>query len=118
MTNRYDRYHLDPEVLHHGFRTEPCFVCKIVAGRNRRPQHFVYKDEHYMAFLDTYPRAYGYTPVAPKRHVEQVTADFDKENYLKLQDLVYRVTEAVRLEVGAERMYVYSYGSNQGSTLR
>jgi diadenosine tetraphosphate (Ap4A) HIT family hydrolase len=33
-----------------------------------------------------------------------------------LQWLVYRVTEAVREEVGAERMYIYTYGSNQGNS--
>jgi diadenosine tetraphosphate (Ap4A) HIT family hydrolase len=44
-----------------------------------------------------------------------VTADFTMEEYLDLQRLVYRVTEAVREEVGAERMYVYTFGSNQGS---
>src|SRR5215204_5339634 len=59
-------------------------------------------------------RAYGYTLVAPKEHREQVTADFAMKEYLDLQRLVYRVTEAVREEVGAERMYVYTFGSKQG----
>ena len=43
-----------------------------------------------------------------------MTADFAMKEYLDLQRLVYRVTEAVREEVGAERMYVYTFGSNQG----
>jgi diadenosine tetraphosphate (Ap4A) HIT family hydrolase len=38
------------------------------------------------------------------------------EEYLELQRLVYRVSEAVREEVGAERMYIYSFGSNQGNS--
>jgi hypothetical protein len=42
--------------------------------------------------------------VAPKEHREQVTGDFTMEEYIGLQRLVYRVTEAVREEVGAERM--------------
>jgi diadenosine tetraphosphate (Ap4A) HIT family hydrolase len=33
-----------------------------------------------------------------------------------LQRLVYRTTEAVREEVGAERMYVFTFGSNQGNS--
>jgi ATP adenylyltransferase len=37
------------------------------------------------------------------------------EEYLDLQRLVYGVAEAVREEVGAERMYVFSLGSNQGN---
>jgi diadenosine tetraphosphate (Ap4A) HIT family hydrolase len=37
------------------------------------------------------------------------------EEYLGLQRLVYRLTEAVRTEVGAERMYILTFGSNQGN---
>ena len=48
-------------------------------------------------------------------HREQATGDFSIEEYLDLQRLVYRVAEAVRAEVGAERMYVMTLGSNQGN---
>jgi hypothetical protein len=41
------------------------------------------------------------TLVAPKEHREQVTGDFTLEEYIGIQKLVYRVTEAVRQEVGA-----------------
>jgi diadenosine tetraphosphate (Ap4A) HIT family hydrolase len=34
--------------------------------------------------------------------------------YLDLQRLIYRVTEAVREEVGAEMMYLSTFGSHQG----
>jgi diadenosine tetraphosphate (Ap4A) HIT family hydrolase len=101
---RFERYHPDMEALHHGFRTEPCFVCRLVGG-----------DEG-IAFLDAYPSAYGYTLVAFKEHREQVTADFAMEEYVALQRLIYRVMEAVREEVGAERMYLYTLGSNQGNS--
>ena len=67
-----------------------------------------------VAFLEAFPRANGYTLVAPKEHREQVTGDFAEDEYLELQRLVYRVSEAVRGEVGAERMYMYTFGSNQG----
>ena len=59
MEERFGRYHPDMEAVHHGFQTEPCFVCKMVKGNAR-------------------------------------------------------VTEAVRQEVGAERMYIFTFGSNQG----
>ena len=114
MEERFERYHPDMEAFHHGMRTKPCFVCEIVAGVNELPQHFVYEDDEAIAFLDAYPRAYGYTLVAPKEHREQVTGDFSMREYLDLQRLVYRVTETVRAEVGAERMYLYTFGSNQG----
>lgn len=38
------------------------------------------------------------------------------EEYLGLQRLIYLVTEAVRKEVGAERMYIFTFGSNQGNS--
>jgi diadenosine tetraphosphate (Ap4A) HIT family hydrolase len=102
------------KVFHHKARTRPCFVCEVVAGTNDEPQHIVHEDDEAIAFLDSYPRAYGYTLVAPKEHSEQVTKDFSVEEYLRLQRFVYRVAEAVREEVGAERMYLYTFGSNQG----
>ena len=115
MEERFERYHPDMDVLHHGFRTQPCFVCRTLAGSNERPQHFVYEDDKAIALLDAYPWAYGYTLVTQKEHREQVTADFAVEEYLDLQRLVYRVTEAVREEVGAERVYLFTFGSNQGN---
>jgi histidine triad (HIT) family protein len=114
MEERFERYWPDMEAFHHGMRTKPCFVCEIVAGTMELPQHFVYEDDRPVAFLDAYPRAYGYTFVAPKDHRELVTADFTVEEYLGLQQVVYRVCEAVREEVGAEWMYLYTFGSNQG----
>ena len=116
MEARFGRYHPDMEAMHRGFRTGPCFVCEMVRGSIRFPENVIYEDERFLVFLDGYPRAYGYTLVAPKEHREQVTADFTMEEYLKLQRLVYRVTEAVREEVGAERMYIYTFGSNQGNS--
>ncbi len=114
MEERFERYWPDMEDFHHKARTRPCFVCEVVAGTNERPQHIVHENDKAIAFLDSYPRAYGYTLVAPKEHRAQVTKDFTVEEYLDLQQFVYRVTEAVRQEVGAERMYLYTFGSNQG----
>ena len=32
MEERFERYHPDVEAMHHGFRTRPCFVCRMVGG--------------------------------------------------------------------------------------
>ena len=116
MEERFGRYHPDMETIHHGFRTQPCFVCEMVNGNVLSPENIIREDEQILVFLDYYPRAYGYTLVAPKEHREQVTADFTMEKYLDLQRLVYRVTEAVREEVGTERMYIFTFGSNEGNS--
>jgi hypothetical protein len=103
MGEGYERYHPDMDAMHHGFRTEPCFICTMVQGEVRFAENIIYEDEGALVFLDGYPRAYGYTLVAPKEHREQVTGDFTMEEYIDLQQLVYQVTEAVRQEVSAER---------------
>jgi diadenosine tetraphosphate (Ap4A) HIT family hydrolase len=115
VEKRFERYHPDMDAMHHGFRTQPCFICRMVQGDVRFPENIIYEDDRALVFLDGYPRAYGYTLVAPKEHREQVTGDFSIAEYLDLQRLLYRVSEAVREEVGAERMYLYTFGSNQGN---
>ena len=116
MEERFGRYHPDMEAMHRGFRTEPCFVCRMVEGDVRFSENVIYEDGLALVFLDGYPRAYGYTLVAPREHREQVTGDFTSDEYIGLQKLVYRVTEAVRQEVGAERMYIFTFGSNEGNS--
>jgi diadenosine tetraphosphate (Ap4A) HIT family hydrolase len=109
VEERFERYHPDMDDVHRGFRTQPCFICTMVQGHVRFPENIIYEDDRALVFLDGYPRAYGYTLVAPKGHREQVTADFSIAEYLDLQHLLYRVTEAVREEVGAERMLINGY---------
>jgi diadenosine tetraphosphate (Ap4A) HIT family hydrolase len=114
MEERFERYHPNINALHRDFQTQPCFVCEVVADTNELPQHIVYEDDEVIAFLDAYPRQYGYTLVAPKEHREQVTGDFTINEYLNLQRLIYQVSEAVRRGVDAERMYIFTFGSNEG----
>jgi diadenosine tetraphosphate (Ap4A) HIT family hydrolase len=114
--SRRERYLPDLDAYHERARTGPCFVCGIVA---RDPDfshhHIVYEDEDAVAFFNRWPTQYGYTLVAPKEHREQATGDFTVDEYLALQRIVYGVAEAVRAEVGAQRMYVMSLGSNGGN---
>ncbi len=115
MEQGFGRYFPDMEAMHRRFQAQPCFICRMVAEDVLFPENIVYEDNEALVFLDGYPRAYGYTLVAPKERREQVTADFALKEYLSLQSLVYRFAEAVREEVGAERMYLYAVGSNQGN---
>lgn len=111
----YERYQIDSEAYVHRAQTGPCFICKIIEGEPDVPTYWVYQDDQVIAFLDYYPRAVGYTLVAPRKHLEQVTGDFMREEYLAVQERVHRIAEAVRAAVGAERMYLLSLGSNQGN---
>ena len=116
MNTTYERYYPDMGVLHNTFRTGPCFVCEIVRGSPDTLRYIVYEDGKYIAFLDGYPRQLGYTLVCRKQHLEQVTKDFDLDAYLDIHRLIYHITEAVREEVDAERMYIFTFGSNQGNS--
>jgi diadenosine tetraphosphate (Ap4A) HIT family hydrolase len=109
----FERYQPDLDAYVRRVRTGSCFVCAILARDPAFPDHHVvYEDEDAIVFLAMNPTQYGYTLVAPK---EQVAGDFTVEEYLDLQRVVHRVAEAVREEVGAERVYVLSLGSNQGN---
>lgn len=92
-----------------------CFICELVAGNPDFSHHVVYEDDEAIAFLNKYPALEGYVLVAPKQHREQVTGDFDRAEYLELQDVVRRVGEAVRRTVPTERLYILSLGSQQAN---
>ncbi|MEZ4523245.1 MAG: HIT domain-containing protein [Thermomicrobiales bacterium] len=77
--------------------------------------HPVYEDEIPIAFLNKYPVLDDCTLGVPKAHRELVTGDFTAEEYLQLQQIIYRVAEPVRLGTGAERVYILSLGSQQGN---
>ena len=94
----------------------PCFICEILAGNPDYPHHIIYEDKHAIVFLNAYPALVGYTLVAPREHREQVTGDFTSAEYLQLQGLIYRVSEAVRRVVPTERVYLLSLGSQQGNS--
>jgi diadenosine tetraphosphate (Ap4A) HIT family hydrolase len=96
-------------------QTRPCFICEMVAGNPAYAHEIVYEDEWAIAFLNKYPPLYGYVLVAPRAHREQVTGDFTPNEYLALQQVIYRVAEAVRQIVEPERVYILSLGSQQGN---
>lgn len=95
-------------------QSKPCFICAIISGADTS-HHLVYRDEVAVAFLSKYPTLYGYIIVAPLQHREQVTGDFTLDEYLTLQQVVYRIGEAVRRALPTERLYILSLGSEQGN---
>jgi diadenosine tetraphosphate (Ap4A) HIT family hydrolase len=87
----------------------------MVAGDPAYAHEIIYEDDRAIAFLNKYPPLYGYVLVAPRAHREQVTGDFTPDEYLALQQVIYRVAEAVRQVVKLERVYILSLGSQQGN---
>jgi ATP adenylyltransferase len=96
-------------------RMGPCFICAIIERNPEYSNYIVYESDEAIVFLNKYPTLYGYTLVAPRRHVEHATGDFTLDEYLGLQRVIYCVAEAVRQEVPTERMYILTLGSKQGN---
>ena len=98
-----------------GIAARPCFICGLVSGDPSLAHHVVFEDDFAIAFLNRFPPLLGYVLVCPKAHVEQVTGDVSREDYLRLQGLVYEVSQAVRAVLEVERVYILSLGSQQGN---
>jgi diadenosine tetraphosphate (Ap4A) HIT family hydrolase len=93
-----------------------CFICEMLSGNPEFAHHVVYEDDKTVAFLNRYPPLYGYVLVAPKEHREQVTGDFSRDDYLALQSVIHRVSEAVRHVVPTARLYILSLGSQEANS--
>jgi diadenosine tetraphosphate (Ap4A) HIT family hydrolase len=110
-----DRRPFDVEAYIASTRAKGCFICGLVSGDPAFAHHMVFEDDFAVAFLNKHPPLAGYVLVCPKAHREQVTGDFSREDYLRLQALVYDVCEALRRTLEVERVYVLSLGSQQAN---
>src|SRR5262245_26153605 len=93
--------------------TGPCFVCAFLDGHPDYRHEAVYSDDHVVAFLSRYPTLPGYTIVAPRAHVIDVTGD--RELFRRVTDVVHDVAEALKATLPTERVYLMSLGSHQGN---
>ena len=109
------RQSFDLQTYIRDIQTRPCFICEMINGNPNYAHEIVYENEQAVAFLNKYPTLYGYVLVAPREHREQLTGDFTPGEYLALQQVIYRVAEAVRQVVKPERVYILSLGSQQGN---
>lgn len=94
-------------------RRGPCFVCGYLAGHPDYKHFPVHADEHVVAFLSRYPTLLGYTIVAPRAHVIDVTGD--RALFRRVTDVAHDVAEALKATVATERIYLMSLGSHQGN---
>ena len=85
-----------------------CIFCDILSGT--RGGHFLYEDEHHVAFLDKYPIDVGHSLVIPREHHEKIT-DMNPENVGKLFSIVPKIAKAIIDATGAD---AFSLGQNNG----
>src|SRR5262245_18080545 len=94
-------------------RKGPCFVCAYLGGHPDYAHEPVYLDDEVVAFLSRYPTQFGYTIVAPRAHVVDVTGDY--KLFRRVTDVVHDVAEALKRTLPTERVYLMSLGSHQGN---
>jgi diadenosine tetraphosphate (Ap4A) HIT family hydrolase len=88
-----------------------CFVCQLLGGNPDYEHVVIFETKTAVVFLNKFPTMFGYIIVAPKEHLCEVTGSFSEEEYLELQSLIYRTSEAVRMHLRPERVYILSIGS-------
>ena len=85
-----------------------CIFCEILDGK--RDGHFLYEDEHHVAFLDKYPIDVGHSLVIPREHHERIT-DMDSQAVGNLFAIVPKIASAILEATGAD---AFSLGQNNG----
>src|SRR5215472_6422894 len=94
-------------------RKGPCFVCAYLSGHADYEHEPIYADDPVVGFLSRYPTLLGYTIVAPRAHVVDVTGD--RKLFRRVNDVVHDVAEALKMVLPTERIYLMSLGSHQGN---
>ncbi|MFD0205509.1 MULTISPECIES: HIT family protein [Saccharothrix] len=92
-----------------------CFICEMLAGNPDYPHHVAHRDERAVVFLSRFPFMWGHLLVAPVEHREHVIGDFPLDDYLALQRVVHAAGTALTAAVPTERLYLLSFGSQQGN---
>lgn len=107
----YERQPFDTRELIKRSTTADCFICEFLKGSPGSEHVEVFSTGSHIVFLDRYPTLFGRLMVAPKRHLEDVTNDFDEAAFLSIQKLIFHTAEAVRRTLSPERVYILSLGS-------
>jgi len=110
----FPRVPFDVDAYVRRVQRSPCFICEIVSCE-RDDHHVVFRDDLCIAFLAMSPTLFGYTLVAPLEHRVDAVRGFTPDEYLALQQRVYRVGRAVESVVETDRLYICSLGSHQGN---
>ncbi len=84
---------------------DKCFICDCKISK----EEIVFENEHFIVFLDMFPPTKGYTILAPKKHVEDIT-ELSEEEYLNLQRLLYRISIAIKNAFNPQRICLVNSG--------
>ena len=89
-----------------------CIFCDIISGKT--DGHFIYQDEHHVAFLDRYPIDTGHSLVLPRNHHEKII-DMDEKNVSDLFTIVPKIAKAILKATNAD---AFSIAQNNGKAAK
>jgi len=84
---------------------EKCFICKHQID----DADIVFENDKFIAFLDLYPPTKGYTILAVKRHIEDIT-ELSEDEYLEAQKILFRISKAIKKAFGPKRICLLNSG--------
>lgn len=89
-----------------------CLACDANQGRLQPPGGAVFADDDWLLEHSLSPVLLrGWLILKPRRHVEHI-ADLTPGEYAKLGGLLARASAAMKTSLGAERVYVCSFGES------
>lgn len=89
-----------------------CVFCDIIQGK--KPGHFIYEDENYVALLDKYPIDIGHSLIMPRKHYEKIL-DMSEDKVGEMFSMVPKITKAIIKATNAD---AFSLGQNNGIAAR
>lgn len=85
---------------------EDCIFCNIIGGSI--PAHKVFENDHFLGFLDVYPKVKGHTLIIPKKHYRWV---YDVPEFGAYWEAALSATKAIRRALKPEWVSYFTYGS-------
>ncbi len=84
---------------------EKCFICK----HQINDEDIVFENDKFIAFLDLYPPTKGYTILATKKHVEDIT-ELSEYEYMEFQKILFQISEAIKKALNPKRICLLNSG--------
>jgi len=84
---------------------EKCFICNNQIGDS----DIVFENEKFIAFLDSYPPTKGYTILALKKHIEDIS-ELSEEEYLEFQRILFKISKAIKNAFNPKRICLLNSG--------
>ena len=84
---------------------EKCFICKNQID----DEDIIFENDKFVAFLDLYPPTKGYTILAIKKHIEDIT-ELSEDEYIEFQKILFQISKAIKKAFNPKRICLLNSG--------